>query len=234
MALPDKLPSLNDLELRLRNSHDLLIEFDAVQSIIESICKDEDLSEHYDEREAFENRYYRAQDSLSQYVANQQVPLPPSNVDPSAACSNDSATNNLQNILLPKLKLPTFSGNFDHFKSSFTSIISTNSGLSESQKFQFLKASLEGYAVRFVEGLDGMDKPFTKAWELLCGKFDKKHFLVDVHFQQLLSISSVDKDNFTQVTNLLDDLTKHLNALTALNLTHETLFDSLYYSFNVH
>lgn len=51
---------------------------------------------------------------------------------------------------------------------------------------------------------------------------DKKHFLVDVHFQQLLSISSVDKDNFTQVTNLLDDLTKHLNALTALNLTHDT------------
>lgn len=230
VSSPDSLPSLNDLELRLRNSLDLLSEFDAVQSIIESLCQEGELPEHYNERETFENRYYRAQDSLTQYVATQQASLPPLRVDPSATSSNDLASNNLQNILLPKIKLPTFSGNFDqwlHFKLSFTSIISTNSGLSESQKFQFLKASLEGYAVRFVEGLDGMDKPFTKAWELLCGKFDKKHFLVDVHFQQLLSISSVDKDNFAQVTHLLDNLTKHLNALTALKLTHETLFDSL-------
>lgn len=129
VSLPDSLPSLNDLELRLRNSLDLLTEFDALQSIIESICKEEDLPEHYNEREVFENRYYRAQDSLAQYVANQQVSLPSSRVDPSATCSNESATNNLQNILLPKIKLPNFSGNFDqwlHFKLSFTSIISTN------------------------------------------------------------------------------------------------------------
>lgn len=146
-STPDHKPSIYDVELRHKDSLNLLKDFENIQGLIESLCDENELLLHYQEREEFQERYYNCQDFLSQYLLiNTPKPIsmcPVVDVNepsPSPVVSNDL----LQNVLLPKIRLPTFSGNFDqwlNFKLNFTSIISNNVSLSEIQKFQFLKAS---------------------------------------------------------------------------------------------
>lgn len=139
------IPSLSDVELRYKNSILLLEEFDKVQSMIESLCLEEDLETHYKEWESFENKYYVVQDSFGQ-ILNKHYKVPSgqeaSQFDGNgpvgiglAIPKNDES---LQNVLLPKLKLPTFSGSYEqwlNFKVNFTSIITNNASLTDCQKF---------------------------------------------------------------------------------------------------
>lgn len=232
----DNKPNLNDVELRFKNSSTLLQDFENIQSIIESLCEENDLESHFKEGEEFQERYYLIQDFLSTYIKNEKKdsdnvsnvtqPITPVNNFTNSRNNFDS----LQNVLLPKLKLPTFSGNFEqwlNFKLSFISIIDSNCNLTDLQKFQFLKASLEGYASRFVEGLEGVEKPYEQSWYNLCNKFDKKQFLLDTHFQQLLNVSQLNKENFHSFNIMLDQITKHITAIESMKLNSKILYDSL-------
>nr|CAH7737445.1 unnamed protein product [Callosobruchus chinensis] len=134
------------------------------------------------------------------------------------------------NVFIPKIKIPTFSGEFKNwisFKNNFHSTILSNVNLNDYQKWQFLKASLSGYALRVVEGSDSHSQPFTAAWTLLCDKFDKKQFLMDSHFKSLFNLPSVKKENYSQFSLMLDELSVHITALDDLKLTKETLYDSI-------
>lgn len=133
------IPSLSDVELRYKNSILLLEEFDKVQSMIESLCLEEDLEAHYKERESFENKY--SQDSFGQ-ILNKHYKVPSGQEESQfdgngpvgiglAIPKNDES---LQNVLLPKLKLPTFSGSYEQWlncKVNFTSINTNNASLTD-------------------------------------------------------------------------------------------------------
>lgn len=217
--------------MRYDNHLNLIDEFDKVQSIIESECKEDDLNEQFNERDTFQNRYYVAFDILKQFIHNLQPRLNTS-VEQNLNSGHNVSSNNfdpLQNVLLPKLKLPSFDGEFHHwlqFKTNFKTIICDNTNLNENQKFQFLKASLDGYASRFIEGLDSTDKPFERAWNLLCERFDKKQFLIDSHFKSILSMQNITRENYVQFRKLLDEVSKHLTSLEGLELTKDILYDS--------
>lgn len=64
----NKLISINEVDLRYKDSSGLLSEFDAVQSMTESLCTDEQLPSHFLEREDFQERYYSTQDFFLQYL----------------------------------------------------------------------------------------------------------------------------------------------------------------------
>lgn len=233
-TVSDNKPSLNDVELRFKDSSALLQDFDNIQSIIESLCEENDLDSHFKERENFQDRYYSTQDFLSTYIKSECNIENVSNIQSDTQDNNSANSRNnfdsLHNVLLPKLKLPSFSGNFEqwlNFKLSFISIIDSNANLTDLQKFQFLKASLEGYASRFVEGFEGLKKPYEQSWHNLCNKFDKKQFLLDTHFQQLLNVSQLNKENFYNFNIMLDQITKHVSAIESMKLNSKILFDSL-------
>ena len=64
---------------------------------------------------------------------------------------------------LPKLTLPTFSGNPLHwltFWDSFQAAIDFNPNLSGVQKFNYLKAQLDGDAARTIEGFPLTDRNY--------------------------------------------------------------------------
>ncbi|XP_057662250.1 uncharacterized protein LOC130897427 [Diorhabda carinulata] len=221
----------NEIQMRYDNHLNLLDEFDKIQSIIESECKEDDLDEQFNERDTFQDRYYAAFDFLKQFIQTLQPRLDTS-VEQNSNSVNNISSNNfdpLQNVLLPKLKLLSFDGEFHHwlqFKTNFKTIICDNTNLNENQKFQFLKASLEGYASRFIEGLDSTDKPFERAWNLLGERFDKKQFLIDSHFKSILSVQNIVRENYIQFRKLLDENSKHLTSLEGLELTKDILYDS--------
>nr|CAI5837829.1 unnamed protein product [Callosobruchus analis] len=228
----DNKPSLTEIEIRFKDHECMLSEFDKIQSMIESKCSEEHLEEHYLEREEFQERYYVSQQFLSDYLKNAFGNASPnqSQINSNQPQSNSSGHfDPLQNMLLPKIKLPTFTGEFQHwtsFKTSFMAIILNNVYLNDNQRFQFLKVSLQGYALRLIEGLENVVNPFEKAWQQLCDRFDKKHFILDSHFKSLLGLQSLQRENYSSFRTLLDEVSKHLTALDGLGVTKEELFDS--------
>nr|CAH7733288.1 unnamed protein product [Callosobruchus chinensis] len=219
-------PSIQLIELRFKSSESLLIEFDKIQVAIEEKCLVEHLDEQMVERSNFEERYFAAQAFLSEIIANESQnnvrSLSEADVPRASNHTPQSNYDPLQNVFIPKIKIPTFSGEFKNwisFKNNFHSTILSN--------WQFLKASLSGYALRVVEGSDSHSQPFTAAWTLLCDKFDKKQFLMDSHFKSLFNLPSVKKENYSQFSLMLDELSVHITALDDLKLTKETLYDSI-------
>nr|CAI5851182.1 unnamed protein product [Callosobruchus analis] len=228
----DNKPSLTEIEIRFKDHECMLSEFDKIQSMIESKCSEEHLEEHYLEREEFQERYYVSQQFLSDYLKSAFGNASPnqSQINSNQPQSNSSGHfDPLQNMLLPKIKLPTFTGEFQHwtsFKTSFMATILNNVYLNDNQRFQFLKVSLQGYALRLIEGLENVVNPFEKAWQQLCDRFDKKHFILDSHFKSLLGLQSLQRENYSSFRTLLDEVSKHLTALGGLGVTKEELFDS--------
>nr|CAH7738520.1 unnamed protein product [Callosobruchus chinensis] len=227
-------PSIQLIELRFKSSESLLIEFDKIQVAIEEKCLVEHLDEQMVERSNFEERYFAAQAFLSEIIANESQnnvrSLSEADVPRASNHTPQSNYDPLQNVFIPKIKIPTFSGEFKNwisFKNNFHSTILSNVNLNDYQKWQFLKASLSGYALRVVEGSDSHSQPFTAAWTLLCDKFDKKQFLMDSHFKSLFNLPSVKKENYSQFSLMLDELSVHITALDDLKLTKETLYDSI-------
>nr|CAH7746946.1 unnamed protein product [Callosobruchus chinensis] len=247
-------PSIQLIELRFKSSESLLIEFDKIQVAIEEKCLVEHLDEQMVERSNFEERYFAAQAFLSEIIANESQnnvrSLSEADVPRASNHTPQSNYDPLQNVFIPKIKIPTFSGEFKNwisFKNNFHSTILSNVNLNDYQKWQFLKASLSGYALKaathgrangpngpaqvqnppVVEGSDSHSQPFTAAWTLLCDKFDKKQFLMDSHFKSLFNLPSVKKENYSQFSLMLDELSVHITALDDLKLTKETLYDSI-------
>ena len=88
-----------------------------------------------------------------------------------------------------KLTLPTFSGNpltWLTFWDSFQAAIHLNPNLSGVQKFNYLKAQLQGDVARTIEGIPPCDQNYLHAVNLLQDRFGQTHKLVAAHMQALL------------------------------------------------
>lgn len=134
--------------------------------------------------------------------------------------SNNDAVH-LQGVKLPTIKLPVFKGNYDswlEFKDTFNSLIHSNSQISEIQKFHYLRASLEGNAVRVIQSLEFSAVNYHNAWDLLCHRYDNKRLLVHNHLKALFSLEPINKESSGQIRQIVDNVSKHLRALNTLNL----------------
>ena len=85
---------------------------------------------------------------------------------------------------LPKLTLPTFSGDpltWQTFWDSFNAAIHANPSLSGVQKFNYLKAQLQGDAARTIAGLPLTEVNYQHSIALLEERFGQPHKLVTAH-----------------------------------------------------
>ncbi|XP_072399471.1 uncharacterized protein [Diabrotica undecimpunctata] len=195
-----------NIQSRYENCKDLINQFETIQTEIEEKCEEKDLISQFSERNAFESKYFTAISFLKDILnKNKNSPIQ----------SNVPVHDSLQNILLPKLKLPVFNGEYEtwlDFKQSFMSTIDQNTTLNQSQKYNFLKAALDGYAKRAISGCEET-QDYPRAWKMLCDKFDKRKCLVDTHIQSVINITPLHKNTFLQFRHLLDEVSIHLSAL---------------------
>ncbi|XP_072400318.1 uncharacterized protein [Diabrotica undecimpunctata] len=193
-----------NIQSRYENCKDLINQFETIQTEIEEKCEEKDLISQFSERNAFESKYFTSISFLKD-ILNKNSPIQ----------SNVPVHDSLQNILLPKLKLPVFNGEYEtwlDFKQSFMSTIDQNTTLNQSQKYNFLKATLDGYAKRAISGCEET-QDYPRAWKMLCDKFDKRKCLVDTHIQSVINITPLHKNTFLQFRHLLDEVSIHLSAL---------------------
>ncbi|XP_065909758.1 mucin-17-like isoform X1 [Dysidea avara] len=91
---------------------------------------------------------------------------------PTPAAGYHASTQQFATSRLPKLSLPTFSGDpltWQTFWDSFYAAIDANPNLSGIQKFNYLKAQLQGNAARAIGGLPLTDRNYVHAITLVYG-----------------------------------------------------------------
>ena len=125
---------------------------------------------------------------------------------------------------LPKLTLPTFSGDplqWKTFWDSFNAAVHSNVGLSGVQKFNYLCALLCGDAAHVIGGFPLTDSNYAHSVTLLEDRFGQPYKLVNAHMEALLNLGKP-SNNLPSLQAFYDSLEKHMRALSSLGKSSES------------
>ena len=124
---------------------------------------------------------------------------------------------------LPKLELPTFSGDVTEWTSfwdQFQAVVHA-SELPDITKFSYLRSLLKGEANAAVQGLSLTAAHYRIACDLLRDRFGRPERIVFSHIQELLNITVPKYPNVSVLWKLYDDLQAHIRSLAAMGITGE-------------
>ena len=133
-------------------------------------------------------------------------------------------------IKLPTLSLPTFSGSVEEwltFSDLFQAAVTTNKNLSSAQKLQYLKGVLKSDALKVVQSLSITDNNFKIAWELLTERYFHKREILSSLMKKFLSLPSLSTESHTQILNLVDSSKEFVRMIEALELKVDKTADTL-------
>ena len=125
---------------------------------------------------------------------------------------------------LPKLELPTFSGdplNWQSFWDSFEAAVNSNPTLSPIYKFNYLKAQLQGDAARVISGLPLTELNYTQSITLLKQCFGQPEKLINAHTHSLIELPGPTSD--LSSLQLFHNITEnHIRDLASLGVSKES------------
>lgn len=138
---------------------------------------------------------------------------------PSSVHNNSSFVKN-RPFRLPKLEIPTFSGEFTKwfdFKSEFQSLVS-DTDLTDIDRFRFLKSALTDEPKRIINSMEVTEANYKKAWDALVERYDDTSMVFRAHINSILSLQGVSGANVPveRHRKLLDDARSHFRALMSL------------------
>ena len=130
-----------------------------------------------------------------------------------------------QNISrLPKLNLPYFSGDplvWQTFWDSFEAAIHSNPSLTGVQKFNYLRAQLQGDAARVIAGFPLTNSNYEHSVVLLRQRFGQSYKLVNAHMQALLNLPNP-SNNHSSLQTFYDTIENHMRGLASLGKSPDT------------
>lgn len=122
---------------------------------------------------------------------------------------------------LPKIDIPTFSGDYlawISYKDMFTSLVHNNHGLSNVQKYYFLKGSCSGTPLDIVNEYPASDASYVLAWNALNDRYHNKRKIVDTLLRKLFSIPN-STGSAESIQIILDMTRNSLSLLRALEVS---------------
>ena len=173
-----------------------------------------------------ENTPPTSQAASGETVNNQPNSQPPLNTHPPPQTSQLNVNHSSR---LPKLNLPTFSGNplnWPTFWDSFEAAVHSHTTLGGVQKFSYLKAQLTGVASRAIAGFPLSNVNYEQAIKLLKERFGQPSKIIGAHMQALLEIASP-TNQLTSLQLFYDTMETHVRGLESLGRSHESYGDLL-------
>ena len=125
---------------------------------------------------------------------------------------------------LPKLSLPYFSGDplaWQTFWDSFDAAVNSNTSLMGVQKFNYLRAQLQGDAARVVTGFPLTGDNYAHSVSLLKQRFGQPYKIVNAHMQALLKLSNP-VNTLSSLQTFYDSIESHIRGLTSLGKSPES------------
>ena len=130
---------------------------------------------------------------------------------------------------LPKLTLPTFSGDPLEWLTlwdSFNAAVNTNTSLGGVEKFNYLRAQLRGEAERAVAGFPLTNDNYSKAIATLQERFGQTHKVVNAHMTALLELARP-STGLDSLTSFYVNMETHIRGLESLRKSQDTYGDLL-------
>lgn len=159
----------------------------------------------------FEERY-------TDYRSNLRSALQRLNILPSTSTSQ-VPTNSCE-IKLPRIQLPTFTGNYEEwqaFYDMFLSVIHNNSNLSAVQRLHYLKSSLSGEAANLISNLPTTELNYDEAWKQLLSRYNNKRYNSNAIFRKLFAQKQT-TESASAVKNLLDTTSSCIKTLNNIGI----------------
>ena len=157
------------------------------------------------------------------------VSSPPPSVATDAQPGFTSADVSSVHVRLPKLTLPTFSGDpldWQSFWDTFAASVHSNTSLSGVQKFQYLRGQLTGAAARCIAGLTATNQHYTHAVELLRQRFGQPHKITSAHMEALIHMAPPSASH-RDLRSFFDRVSCHVRGLEAAGRTANSYGDCL-------
>lgn len=131
--------------------------------------------------------------------------------------ANTSSQSSCAVTKLPKINIPTFSGNYrdwSYFKDMFTSLVEDDTTLSDIQKHHYLRTSLKGEADQLVRHFDITAANYSHAWKCLINRYSNPRIIVNTILNRLLNQRKLSKECAKGLKELLDTTNECLNSLS--------------------
>jgi len=97
----------------------------------------------------------------------------------------------------------------------FNSVFHSNTSLSNTQRFQYLRASL-GDASTVISSLELSDANYDVAWAILRERYDNKRVIIQTHVNAILDLPTMTRENPIDLRRISNGVSKHLHILQAL------------------
>jgi len=134
-----------------------------------------------------------------------------------------TTSSNSHNLRLPKLSLPTFSGEileFQEFMEAFTLVID-KTPIDNYEKLQYLKSCLKGDAVNILSGLPLTSANYSVALNLLKNRYGSTKRILQMHIRSLLSLQTPNIKSAASLRSFVDSVNKHVRGLETLNIRQD-------------
>lgn len=123
---------------------------------------------------------------------------------------------NVEQVKLPPVNIPCFDGTYgawNNFRSSFETAVHSNTGISNVQKMQHLKANTKGAASKIIRHLAITSDNYETAWEILRSRFDHERKLVRTYYETARNIEKIEKPTAKSLRDLHDVFIESLSSL---------------------
>lgn len=138
-----------------------------------------------------------------------------SETPPAAVAVRDSVA-----IKLPKLEVPTFSGDLLHWKQfwdQFSVAVHDRTHMSNAEKIVYLQQAVkDGNASSAIEGLAHSGDNYAEAVECLRSRFDKPRLIQRTHVQTIIDAPTLKDGSGKELRRLHDCMQQHLRALKTM------------------
>ena len=210
-------------------------QFDTLNDIQDELARLEDFEQAEAEREEITNQFddiiATAVVLLTSYEASTSRVQTPANVENVSRDSPAPSTSAYGlSVKLPKIDLPKFDGRMEKwvtFKSAFTTMIHTQSALSNMQKLNYLRLSLSGKAEAAIEAFTISDENYEEAWNHLIDIYDNKRALILRHAALLRDTPAMPDETSESIFDLANYMQLHIRSLQALGRTWENIANDL-------
>lgn len=154
------------------------------------------------ERKEFQRKYHKVKGFLLEKQGRDESVRP---------IANSTMTNTMfssSQVRLPKIELPTFSGDITQwmsFKDRFESMVHEVVELSEVMKLQYLLASLRGDVARQFEHVQLVGENYSSTWKALLKRFDDEKKLKREYFKALVDLQPMAAATPEELTRIVNE-----------------------------
>lgn len=213
-AIP-KETTLSELRIRLDKVNKLYDEFETNQNALDELVGSDLAAQNNAVRQQIDDFYFLCAATLQEAITGLTKLQEQHERQQQSRGGNER---HQQEVKLPKIEIPLFSGNYEDwtsFRDFFNSLIHTNKTIGNVQKLQYLKGALDpdGEAHALIKLIPVTDANYAEAWRKLTSRYDHKRYIVDSLLKSFFSQPKISKENHNDIKKLIDRSSEIVQSL---------------------